>query len=94
VGIFPENVVQIPPLVFEADGCLVFLLEVLKGSDMEGNPRYHVSLRVKCGDIESKTFNLTVKDTKELKALLLAEITKFKLMRMVLGDEMTRRVIG
>ena len=86
--------VQIPPVSFAADGCLVHILEVLRSTAPDGNPLYHVALKIQCGPIESKVFNLTVKNNRELKAKILAEITKIKLMRMVYGDEFTRRVIG
>ena len=89
-----EEAFNILPLSFEAEGCIVHLLEVLRSKNPDGTNEYHVVLKIQCNDIESKVFDLSVKNTRELKAKILAEITKLKLMVLVHGKEFARRVIG
>jgi len=86
--------VTITPISFEAEGCIVHILEVLRNTDFRGNPIYHVALKIQCDDIESKVFNLSVRNTRELRFKILSEITKLKLYRFVYGKEFARKVVG
>ena len=88
------STVQILPLTFEAEGCEVTLLEILKSRLPNGTVWYHAVCRVRCGNIESKTFCIDARNNEELKAKLLTEITKLKLMRLLYGDEFTKKVVG
>ena len=86
-------VIQVPPVVFAAEGCLVHILEVLQHRAPWGD-EYSVAVKLDCGKISTRVFNLTVRNEEELKAKILAEITKLKMMRLVYGDELTQEVVG
>ena len=86
--------IVVPPFTLEVEDCLVDILEVLKHEYPWGEKQFTVACKIRCGDVETKVFDLTVSDTRELKAKLLAEITKLKVMRMVYGDDYVRRVVG
>ncbi len=88
-----SKIVQIPPITVMVDDCLAHILEVAQ-LDFPWGTEYAVSVMVECKGIRSRVFNLSVRNEKELKAKLIAEVTKFKLMRLVLGDETTRDVVG
>lgn len=88
------STIQILPVTFEVEGCEVTLLELLKSRLPDGTVWYHAVCMVKCGNIESKTFCIDARSNEELKAKLLTEITKLKLMRLLYGDEFARRVVG
>ena len=85
--------VQIPPFTVVVDNCLVHILEVLEHR-LPWGEEYTVSMRVDCGNIRTRVFNLTVKNTQELKAKILAEITKLRLMRYIYGDKYTQEIVG
>ena len=82
------------PMSFELEGCTVYILETIKTKRVDGSEEYHVTVKIKWNNIESKIFSLDVKDNKELKAKLLAEISKMKLMKYILGDDLTKKIIG
>lgn len=85
--------VQLPPFTVIVDNCLVHVLEVLRHNTRWGT-EYTVALRVECGAVSSRVFNLTVRNEKELKAKILAEVTKLRLMKYVYGKEFTQEVVG
>ena len=86
--------VHVTPIAVEIQGCIVYILEVLKNEAPDGTNWYHVVCRVKCGSVESKTFDISVRNTKELIAKLRTEIAKLKLIKLTLGEDFARRVIG
>lgn len=85
--------VQLPPLVIEVDNCLAHILEVLR-HDAPWGTEYTVSIKLECGPVRTRVFNLTVENTEQLKAKLLAEVTKLRLMRFIYGDDHTREIVG
>ena len=86
--------VEVLPLIVNVDDCEAYILEVLKNKLVTGDTIYHVSVKIKCGDVESKVFNISVRNKEELVAKLKIEVSKFKLMKYVVGKEFAARVIG
>jgi len=76
------NIIRIPPVVVELEGCLVYILEVTGHEWLDGKKHYLVSCKVKCGKHESPVFALDVTDQKELEAKLKTEIAKFILVNL------------
>lgn len=68
----------VPPLITELDGCTVYILNVVKRTDIFKKPHFLVSCKVKCGDVESKAFLLDVRSEEELIKKLKYEILLFK----------------
>ena len=88
-----RKLVQVPPLTVEVDDCLAHILEVLQ-HDTPWGTEYSVSVKLECGPISSRVFNLTVRNERELKGKLIAEVTKLKIMRLVFGDAYTQKIVG
>ena len=88
-----KAIVQIPPVTLIADNCLVHILEVLRHETPWGE-EFTVAVKLDCGKISTRVFDLTVRNEKELKAKILAEITRLKMMRLVYGDEITQEIVG
>lgn len=86
-------VALIPPFRIEIDGCMVTILESMK-SVILGETWYHVVCKIKCSEVETKPFTLDVRSTKELKAKLLVEVSKLKMLMMLYGTDFARRVVS
>ncbi len=88
-----KNTINILPVTFEADGCLVHLLEVLK-AELFGKKMFHAAVRIECDGLKTKVFTIDARSNEELKAKILVEISKLKLIRFLYGDTFTQEVIG
>lgn len=85
--------IQLTPFTFILDRCLVHILEVIMHKGLLGE-EYTVAVKLDCGKISTRVFDLTVKNERELKAKLMAEITKLRMLRIVYGDEITQGIVG
>ena len=84
----------ITPIQFKAGRLVVTLHEVVKLEPVPNDVRYLVVLSFQDRDYLSRPFFLVVRNTSELKHKLMAEITKYRLHRIVLGPDVTRRLTG
>jgi len=85
--------VELAPIAVEVDDCVAYILEVLKSKLVDNTEMYHVSVKIKCGDVESKVFTLSVRSNSELIAKLRVEVSKYKMMLYALGKEFASKVI-
>jgi hypothetical protein len=83
----PVQTLVITPIEVEIDNCVVTILEVAKlpMSWTETGYMYQASCQARCGDVTSRVFTITYKDTSELKSKLQVEVTKFKYMVFLYG---------
>lgn len=88
-----RSIVHLPPFTIDVKGCLVDILEALEHQAPWGK-EYTVSMRIRCGGITTRVFNLTVRNNDELKAKILAEIAKLKIMLLELGHDNTQQIVG
>ena len=84
---------HIPPFTVAVDDCLVDILEVLEHRPPWG-PEYTVAARIRCHGIATRTFDLTVRDTRQLLARLRAEIAKLKILVLEYGPEEAEKLLG
>jgi len=79
----------IPPFDVEVDGCTVTVLEVTKlNLPWE---EFQASCQIKYKDTTSRIFQVSYKDSNELKQKLKTEIAKFKYALFLLGKEELKR---
>ncbi len=71
--------VEIPPVVVELDGALVYLPETKKYKRFDGATRYRVTCIVEYGGYRSRPFSLDVANKEELRQKLRVEIAKMQL---------------
>jgi len=83
----------ITPLDVEVDGAIVTILEVAK-LQLPWE-EYQASCQVKYKDVISRVFQVSYKDSNELKQKLKTEVAKFKYAYFLLGrEELKRRGIA
>lgn len=83
----------IPPFSVDVDGVLVDVLEVSKQRLPNGDVWYIVSCSIRYKGVKSRVFPLFVKDELDFKNKIKIEITKIKMMELVLGLEEVKRMI-
>lgn len=89
----PRLGVHLPPFIIDMGPCKAHVLEVLR-HDAPWGTEYTVALKLQCGGVKTRVFNLTVQNTEQLKAKILAEAAKLRIMRFIYGEEYTREVVG
>ncbi len=72
--------IVIPGVKFSLDGCEVYIVNVIKTTNIKGEPRFLVSTFVVCNGKVSKQYCFDVASMDEFTRLLRHEITLFKLL--------------
>jgi len=85
--------ITVPPVTTKVSNCLVDILEVLKSELISGDTWYHVVVKVRCPDFQSRVFCLDVKDINDLKHKVEVEIAKIRMLKFVLGNDYIREVV-
>ena len=75
----PVKTVQVTPTELILDGCRVAILEAFR-TRLGDTTWYHVVCVVHCDGVTSRPFTLDVRSVKELRAKLLVEISKLRML--------------
>jgi|GEM_PF-4627712 len=73
----------IAPVRFKLDDAIVTIYEVLSMRLISGETWYSVNVDITLGKYRTRRFNIHVRSMRELKAKLLVEISKIKLLRVL-----------
>jgi hypothetical protein len=73
-----EESILLPPVVFELDGCKVYIYNVIATTNVRGDRRYIVTAQVECYGVFSKQACFDVSNEPELMSILKKEIALFK----------------
>lgn len=77
----PFLTLTITPVDVEVEGCTATILEASKlRLPWE---EYQVSVRIKCGSVSSRVFQISYRSTEELKQKLVSETAKFKYLLLL-----------
>lgn len=77
------------PVEVEVEGCIATILEVAKlPLPWE---EYQASVQVRCGNATSRVFQISYKNSEELKRKLVYEVTKFRYIIFLYGAEELRK---
>ncbi|RLF08426.1 MAG: hypothetical protein DRJ60_00405 [Thermoprotei archaeon] len=80
------------PLTVKVDNFTVYILEVMKYRLPNGKESYVVTCKIKKDDFETRSFPIFCRDTNELRAKLLIEVTKIRYLMWLHGKDFAKRV--